>query len=175
MFFIFAQALVGYCGKNPLMAASDKKEEPKKITHASCDLNSKSGSNVKGKVTFTQEKDGVRIVAKVTGLTPGKHGFHIHEHGDCSAADASSAGAHYDPTHKKHGGAENPERHVGDLGNIEADKDGVANYNRLDKIIELNGQYSIIGKSVVVHAKEDDLKTQPTGDSGGRIACGVIE
>lgn len=137
-------------------------------------LNPKEKSEVVGAVTFTQVDGGVRIVADVGGLTPGKHGFHLHEKGDCSAEDGSSAGGHFNPTNKKHGGPESAERHVGDLGNLEANQDGFAHYDRVDTMITLDGVNSIIGKSVVVHEKEDDLKTDPTGNSGKRLSCGVI-
>jgi len=138
-------------------------------------LHPTEGNNVQGTVTFTKAPNGVRIVAVVRNLEPGKHGFHIHEHGDCSAHDASSAGGHFNPTGKKHGGPDNPERHVGDMGNLEADENGIAHYDRIDELMTLTGKDSIIGRSVVVHAGEDDLHTQPTGNSGARIACGVIQ
>src|ERR1041385_8434225 len=134
------------------------------------------GSNkVSGTVTFTEVADGVQIQAEITGLTPGNHGFHVHEFGDCSAADLSSAGAHFNPTNKPHAGPDATERHVGDMGNVEADASGKVKLEYLDHHISLtNDQSSVIGRSVVVHAKADDLKSQPAGDSGPRIACGVI-
>lgn len=131
-------------------------------------------SNVRGKVTFTQEKEGVRIVADIQGLKPGLHGFHVHEHGDCSAHDGSSAGGHFNPTNKRHGGPESIEHHVGDLGNVLANDDGKAHYDQLNKEISLNGVNTIIGRSIVVHADPDDFKTQPAGNSGARLACGEI-
>ena len=135
-----------------------------------------TGSNkVSGTVTFTEVADGVQVQAELIGLTPGNHGFHVHEFGDCSAADASSAGAHFNPTNKPHAAPDATERHVGDMGNVEADASGKAKLEYLDHQISLtNDQASVIGRSVVVHAKADDLKTQPSGDSGGRVACGVI-
>lgn len=133
------------------------------------------GNQVKGIVTFTEENGGLRIVADFTGLKPGKHGFHVHEHGDCSAHDASSAGGHFNPTNGKHGGPGNPDRHVGDMGNVEANEQGVGHYDRVDELMKLNGTDSIIGRSVVIHADEDDLTSQPSGNSGPRIGCGVIE
>jgi len=135
-----------------------------------------TGSNkVSGTVTFTEVADGVQVQAELTGLTPGNHGFHVHEFGDCSAADASSAGAHFNPTNKPHAGPDDTERHVGDMGNAEADASGKATLEYVYHQISLtNDQQSAIGRSVVVHAKADDLKTQPSGDSGARIACGVI-
>jgi superoxide dismutase, Cu-Zn family len=147
---------------------------PENIARAVCVLHPTEGSNVSGIVTFTTTGSGVRIEARVEGLAPGKHGFHIHEFGDCSAADATSAGGHYNPHNRQHGGPEDEERHVGDLGNIEAGEDGTAHFEWEDELITLNGEYSVIGLSVVVHEDEDDLTSQPTGDAGGRLACGVI-
>jgi len=137
---------------------------------------SKSGSPaVTGTVTFTPAAGGVQVHAEIAGLTPGKHGFHIHEFGDCSAPDASSAGAHFNPTNQPHAGPDATARHEGDMGNVEADASGHAKLDYVDHEISLtNDAKSAIGRSVVVHAKPDDLKTQPSGDSGARIACGVI-
>src|SRR5712691_4759169 len=143
------------------------------VTKAVADLESKSGSRVTGKVTFTKMGDEVQVVADIENLTPGKHGFHIHEKGDCSAADASSAGGHFNPTQKHHGGPMTLDHHTGDLGNIEADASGKAHLDWKGKL-SLSGKDSIIGRSVVVHEKEDDLKTDPAGNSGARIACGTI-
>lgn len=137
-------------------------------------LNPTRGNNVTGIVNFEVVEGGVRITATVDGLTPGKHGFHIHEYGDCSAPDGASAGGHFNPSRKKHGGPDHLERHVGDLGNIVADETGHATYDRLDSIISLKGPDTIAGRSIVVHSLPDDYKTQPTGNSGGRVACGVI-
>jgi superoxide dismutase, Cu-Zn family len=164
---IGAGALV-LCGAATTGYAAD---EP---TKAIAVLNPASGSNVSGTVTFTKSGDGVKVVADVTGLKPGKHGFHIHEFGDCSAKDAASAGGHYNPTKHQHAGPDASERHVGDLGNLEADASGKARLEHTDKMLKLSGDNSIVGYAVIVHEKEDDLKTQPTGDAGGRIACGVI-
>ena len=144
------------------------------VTKATCKLESKSGSQVTGTVTFTKAGDDLQVVADITGLKPGKHGFHIHEKGDCSAPDAASAGGHFNPTHQHHGGPMTAEHHVGDLGNIEADASGKAHLDWKGKM-SLSGADSIIGKSVVVHEKDDDLKTDPAGNSGARQACGVIE
>ncbi len=138
-------------------------------------LHPSAGNNVSGTVTFAPVADGVQVHAEITGLTPGKHGFHVHEFGDCSAADGGSAGGHFNPTHKSHAGPEAVERHEGDMGNLEADASGNAKLDYVDHHISLsNGDKSVVGRSVVVHAKPDDLKSQPSGDSGARIACGVI-
>lgn len=133
------------------------------------------GNKASGIVWFKETPKGVHVYADFYGLPPGKHGFHVHEHGDCSAADASSAGGHFNPTGSKHGGPDSKERHVGDLGNVIANDDGYAHYDRIDTMIKLEGNHSIIGKSIVVHADEDDLVSQPTGNAGKRIGCGPIE
>src|SRR5262245_31858201 len=138
-------------------------------------LHPTAGNKVTGTVTFTPVADGVQIHAELTGLAGGKHGFHVHEFGDCSAADASSAGAHFNPTSQPHAGPDATARHEGDMGNVEADSSGNAKLDYVDHQISLaSGDKSVIGRSVVVHTKADDLKTQPTGDSGARVACGVI-
>lgn len=130
--------------------------------------------NIKGKVTFTQKDGGVEIVAEISGLKPGEHGFHVHEFGDCSMADGKCAGGHFNPTGAPHGGPDSDKRHAGDFGNLKADEDGKATYKRVDKMVSLHGPNSIIGRSVIIHAKADDFKTQPAGDAGDRIACGTI-
>ena len=138
-------------------------------------LHPTEGNKVSGTVTFIEVADGVQVHAEITGLTSGKHGFHIHEFGDCSAADASSAGAHFNPTNQPHAAPDAEARHVGDMGNIEADASGRAKLTYLDHDLSLaDSQRSIIGRSVVVHAKADDLKSQPAGNSGTRVAYGVV-
>ncbi len=145
------------------------------VTHAVAVLYSTEGNQVRGVVHFYQTENGTRIVADVEGLEPNtRHGFHIHEWGDCSAPDGTSAGGHFNPKNKPHGGPDSPERHVGDLGNLEVDAQGAAHYERIDTEVELNGPYSVIGRGMIVHAGEDDLTTQPTGNAGARMACGVI-
>ena len=137
-------------------------------------LEAKSGSKVTGFVVFQKVGDQVLAAGALQNLKPGKHGVHIHENGDCSAPDAASAGPHFNPTHQHHGGPATEEHHAGDLGNIDADGSGNARLNWTGKL-SLEGADSIIGKSLVVHEKEDDLKTDPAGNSGARIACGVIK
>jgi Cu-Zn family superoxide dismutase len=137
-------------------------------------LHPASGSQVMGTVTFTKTDGGIQVVADITGLTPGQHGFHIHEFGDCSAPDATSAGGHFNPSKNPHAGHDDVKRHEGDLGNIEADSSGKAHLELTDKMMTMSGEKSIIGRGVIVHEKADDLKTQPTGNAGGRVACGVI-
>lgn len=133
------------------------------------------GNQVRGKVTFTKVSEGVQVVADFDGLTPGSHGFHVHEHGTCEGKEASEAGAHFNPTNEPHGAPNSTSRHVGDLGNLVADENGHAHYERIDKTIALDGKNSIVGRSLIVHLDADDYKTQPAGASGSKIACGIIE
>jgi Cu-Zn family superoxide dismutase len=144
------------------------------ITRAICVIHPLGESKVAGKVTFVKQTDGVAIHAEITGLTPGEHGFHIHEWGDCSSADGMSTGGHYNPTKAPHAGHDAAQRHIGDFGNIAADATGKATLNRVDRHLVLEGPNSIIGRAIVVHANRDDLTTQPSGNAGGRVACGVI-
>ncbi|MFT6872699.1 MAG: Cu-Zn family superoxide dismutase [Roseivirga sp.] len=145
-----------------------------KVTEASGVIEPTQGNQVKGTVTFKQTSDGVKIVADLTGLTPGQHGFHIHEFGDCSAPDGSSAGGHFNPENQPHGSLMDVDRHAGDMGNILADASGNAHMEFTDKMITLNGAESIINKGLIVHKNADDLKTQPTGNAGPREGCGTI-
>ena len=140
-------------------------------------LEPRSGSNVRGTVTFTQTGDVVRVSSAVTGHSKGPKGFHIHEKGDCSSADGMSAGGHFNPSGMKHGGPYEPVRHAGDLGNLNFGADGVAKFNFVVGEISVSSSRSdgIIGRALMVHAQVDDLKTDPTGNAGGRVACGVIK
>jgi Cu-Zn family superoxide dismutase len=141
---------------------------------AVCVLHPLGDHKAHGIVVFSVKGNEIQVTGKVEGLTPGEHGFHVHEFGDCSSPDGMSTGGHFNPTKEKHGGPHSPMRHVGDLGNIKADGRGVATINVTDRMIKLSGPNSIIGRALIVHAKADDLKTDPAGDAGGRIACGVI-
>lgn len=145
-----------------------------RITRAVAVLRPTKGNSVRGIVTFTKDKGGIRVVADLEGLTPGNHGFHIHEYGDCSAPDGTSAGGHFNPEGKPHGAPTSKNRHVGDLGNITANAEGKAHYDWTDPVISFAGTRSVVGRAIIVHAGEDDLKSQPTGNAGPRIACGVI-
>src|SRR5712671_3583469 len=119
-------------------------------------LHPTAGNKVSGTVTFTPVADGVQIHAELAGLTPGKHGFHVHEFGDCSAADASSAGAHFNPTGQPHAGPDAAARHEGDMGNVDADTSGNAKLDYVDHQISItNDSKSAIGRSVIVHVKPD--------------------
>lgn len=144
------------------------------ITKAVCVLYPTETDSVSGIVTFTKTDSGIMIQAEVKGLTPGKHGFHIHQWGDCSDPQGKSAGGHYNPEGTEHGAPHGNMRHVGDLGNITADDTGHATLTLLDTELTLNGPHTIIGRGMIVHAGEDDLVSQPTGNAGARVACGVI-
>ena len=133
------------------------------------------GSQVTGTVKFVQKGDKVVVDARITGLSQGLHGFHVHEKGDCTAADAASAGGHFNPRKAPHAGPDIPERHAGDLGNLTADAGGVAVYHAEVAGISVGTAIdSIVGRAVIVHANADDLRTQPSGNAGARLACGLI-
>lgn len=148
-----------------------------KESTASATLEPLGGSNVRGTVTFTQVGDLVRVSGTVTGHSKGPKGFHIHQTGDCSAHDGMSAGGHFNPTKSKHGGPYSPEKHAGDLGNINFNAAGEAKLNFVvgDISVSRDRPDGIIGRAVIVHAQADDMKTDPTGNAGGRVACGVIK
>jgi Cu-Zn family superoxide dismutase len=154
-----------------LFGTSAFAQEP---TKAIAVLHPLKDSNVEGTVTFAKSGNEVKIVADVTGLTPGKHGFHIHQYGDCSSSDGSSAGGHFNPTSNPHASHDAAQRHEGDMGNLEADASGKAHLELTDNMMTMSGEKSIIGRGIIVHEKEDDLKSQPVGNAGGRVACGVI-
>lgn len=143
---------------------------------AVAELHPTRGNSVSGTVTFVQIGDRVRLQAVVTGLHPGtEHGFHVHEIGDCSAADGSSAKGHFNPFGKPHAHYSTPERHAGDLPALKADGRGRAELDvSLDVITLAKGPANIVDRSVIVHAGPDDFRTQPAGNSGARVACGVI-
>jgi Cu-Zn family superoxide dismutase len=139
-------------------------------------LESRSGSAVTGTLSLVQKPDGVRVSGEVRGFAPGSlHGFHVHEKGDCSAPDATSAGPHFNPTGAPHGQAGAGPHHAGDMPNITADPKGIAQVDILLAGATLDaGPGSIRGRAVVVHRNPDDYTTQPAGNAGPRDACGVI-
>ena len=135
-----------------------------------------SPSGVGGTIMFSESGGKVTVTAQLTGVAAGEHGFHIHETGDCSAPDFKSAGGHFNPTNVAHGAPSDAAHHAGDLGNITIAADGSGKLTISSSMFTLAaGTNSIVGKAVIVHEKVDDFKTQPTGNAGGRIACGVIE
>jgi Cu-Zn family superoxide dismutase len=157
-----------------LAACQTVPQEPPRATAA---LKPTKGSKTFGEVNFEQIGDKVRVSAYVQGLKPGmEHGFHIHEVGDCSSGDGMSTKGHFNPTNKSHGQYSSPDHHAGDLPSLKAGKDGRAKIDvQLSGITVTPGPSSVVGRGIIVHADPDDYKTQPTGNSGARIACGVIQ
>ena len=148
-------------------AVDDLQVEPR----ATAEITPLGGGDVSGTVTFEEDDDGVHVNAEITGLSPGLHGFHIHEGTSCE-----EPGGHFNPMNSPHGTPTRPAnlRHVGDLGNLVADDDGRAVYEGLDHLITLTGDPSIVGQVLIIHAGEDEILPQPSGDAGMMIACGVI-
>ncbi|MEE7561307.1 superoxide dismutase family protein [Xanthomonas sp. Kuri4-2] len=145
---------------------------------ATAEIKPTQGNDVKGNVTFKLVDGALRVTGQLSGLKPdSEHGFHIHEKGDCSAPDGSSAGGHFNPAQANHGAVSSDPHHGGDMPNIKADAQGNAT---IDGPVSSNvnlgkgDQFDIAGHAVIVHADADDYKTQPTGNAGGRLACGVI-
>lgn len=137
-------------------------------------IEAKSDTKTSGEISFTQKKSGVTMLVKAENLTPGIHAIHIHEKGDCSAKDASSAGGHWNPMKDMHGKWGHGEHHNGDIGNLVADADGKATltFNTDRWCLDCKDETkNIFGKSIIIHAKEDDFTTQPTGNAGGRVGC----
>jgi Cu-Zn family superoxide dismutase len=135
------------------------------------------GNSAAGTATFVQKGDRVQVTVNVTGLTPNQeHGFHIHEKGDCSSGDGMSAGGHFNPLGKPHGHPATADRHAGDLPALKADGAGSASMSiAVDTITIAEGPRSVVGRGLIVHAQPDDYRTQPTGNAGARLACGVIQ
>src|SRR5262249_42892063 len=159
-------ALVAY-------GASAQKSAPS----AKAVLEARSGSTVTGSATFTEVPGGgVKAVVHVEKAPPGTHGLHVHEKGDCSDPEAKAAGGHFNPTSMDHAGPMDEKHHAGDLGNIEVKADGTGDLEITSKMLTVKeGPNSVVGKAVIFHEKADDLKTQPTGNAGGRLACGVVK
>jgi Cu-Zn family superoxide dismutase len=187
IYSISVALLLSACGRNetpdttiapsqPDLPPPTESAMPSMSSSISIQLQPTAGNKASGTLMAAAEGTGVRITGTVMGLTPGSvHGIHIHENGDCSALDASSAGGHFNPLGQQHG-APGTSSHVGDLGNITADAQGNASVNVGSAQATLGGGTTtdITGKAVIVHAQADDLKSQPSGEAGDRIACGVI-
>ncbi len=172
--FFASAALVGTAliACNSLAAPPDAAAASAKAT-----IESRSGSKATGRAVFTEgPSGGVKAEVWIENAAPGSHGLHLHEKGDCSAADASSAGAHFNAAGNPHAGPADKARHNGDLGNIEIGADGKGHLELTDDLLTVKpGPNSVVGKSVVFHEKADDLKTQPSGAAGGRFGCGVVQ
>jgi Cu-Zn family superoxide dismutase len=145
---------------------------------AVAELRPTQGSNASGTATFVERSGKLIVDGRFKGLTPGQHGIHIHEKGDCSAPDAMSAGGHYNPTAEPHGAPDSARHHGGDFGNLTADANGDATLNATFDSGRIGigklAANTIAGKALVIHADPDDLNSQPAGNSGKRVACGVI-
>lgn len=172
-----AAAFVGGCG--PQEPASDQAAETpvEPIRRLDTVLQSKSGSELTGIAMFIQDDAGVSLQLNIENSPPGDHAVHIHEIGDCSADDASSAGGHWNPTTEDHGKWGEPPHHLGDIGNITVGEDGMGSLLLSTDRWTLGGRADndIYGKAIIVHADPDDFATQPTGAAGGRIGCAVIQ
>jgi superoxide dismutase, Cu-Zn family len=152
----------------------EKKGEAGGVIKALAQLIPTKGSSVKGTVTFTKSAEGgLHVHAEIHGLTPGEHGFHIHEYGVWSE-NGMSTGGHFNPKMAPHAGPESKKRHVGDMGNITANSNGNATLDLDDAYLSFHGVDSILGRGLVVHEKVDDLKSQPAGNAGARLAVGII-
>lgn len=150
-------------------------EEQKVLSY---DFSSASDSNLAGTATFTQMDNEVKLEVNLEGITPGDHAIHVHEKGDCSAPDASSAGGHWNPTGDEHGKFDMEPFHMGDIGNLTADADGKASliFSTDKWCLDCDDETkNLMGKSLIIHESVDDFTSQPTGDAGGRIGCLVIE
>lgn len=166
-------AAAGIC----LVAGCASTARPAAGPQARATIEPRSGSNVRGWATFTDRSTGgVAAVVHIENAPPGEHGLHVHEFGDCSAPDASSAGGHFNPGGAPHAGPSDLRRHAGDLGNITIESNGTGHLEIVSDLLTVRpGPNSVVGKAVVFHEKADDLRTQPTGDAGGRLGCGVVQ
>jgi Cu-Zn family superoxide dismutase len=166
------------CSSTPPASTPAAPASTSTAQQAAAVLASASGSRVSGKLTLAPMGDGVHLGGEVGGLAPnGQFGFHVHEKGDCSAVDATSAGAHFNPATRAHGRAGTAMHHAGDMDNIASDGSGVARVNVHLRGVTLGGgaPNDIANRAVIVHAAPDDYVTQPTGNAGARVACGVIK
>lgn len=168
--FLAIAFAVTLTGSSALCAADSHDHHKDSASFGVVKLMPTKGNKVRGVLRLVQKDDALQIVGKVVNLTPGEHGFHIHEFGDRRAPDGTSAGGHFNPGGHDHG-APGPTSHAGDLGNITANEDGVAMVDVTTPDTHLS---DILGRSFVVHAGVDDLSSQPSGDAGPRVAVGVI-
>ncbi len=144
---------------------------------ANATIASSNDSGITGEAEFTQNDDQVTFMIEIQGATPGLHAVHIHEYGDCSAPDGTSAGGHWNPTGVAHGKWGEGEFHLGDIGNINVGEDGTGSISLTTDLWEIGtgSDIDVVGKSIIVHAGADDFISQPSGAAGARIGCGVIE
>ncbi len=162
--------IAGGCAQTETIEIEREFNAPK-ISKAVAVLHPTDGFDAKGTVYFTAVENGVQLTAEISGLSEGNKGFHIHQYGDCTATNGTSAGGHFNPEGMDHAGPTDAIRHMGDMGNITANAQGNAMIDYVDKTIHIN---MILGRGVIVHNGEDDLSSQPSGAAGPRVACGVI-
>jgi Cu-Zn family superoxide dismutase len=162
--------IAGGCAQTETIEIEREFNAPK-ISKAVAVLHPTDGFDARGTVYFTAVENGVQVTAEISGLSEGNKGFHIHQYGDCTAANGTSAGGHFNPEGMDHAGPTDAIRHMGDMGNITANAQGNAMIDYVDKTIHIN---MILGRGVIVHNGEDDLSSQPSGAAGPRVACGVI-
>ncbi|MGB3544268.1 superoxide dismutase family protein [Rubrivirga sp.] len=161
-------------------ASAIEAPSPSRTDRAVAEIGAVDGSGVSGTVEFVDLGEAVEIRYNLAGLSPGEHGFHVHQNGDCgtdsTGTPAGAAGGHFNPLSSEHGGPGEAatDRHAGDLGNIEGDASGNAIGTRVDSVLAFSGPTSIVGKGFIVHGGRDDLESQPSGDAGPRVGCGVI-
>lgn len=148
----------------------------KSVSKAQAQITSSQNKEMKADIVFETTKDGVKVSGHAMGLEPNsKHGLHVHQNGECKAPDYKTAGDHFNPEGKKHGAPLAKESHLGDLGNLVANDKGEAHVELVLSQRKAEDLKKLVGKAVLIHKEADDLKTQPSGDSGARIACGIIK
>ena len=161
----------------PTVNTTEPAPPPPALETATATLEAATDTDFTGTITFTPEGDGVKVVADLQGVdTDGAHGFHVHETGECTHGEDkhfTSAGGHFNPAGAEHACPPTEPRHAGDLGNIDV-TGGTAHLETTTNLLSLSGANSVVGKAIILHAKADDCKTQPTGDAGDRLACGVV-
>lgn len=173
--FAVMALFVAACDKEPAPTTPPADEPEAPGAAATVTIQGAEGTEVAGTLTLTPTEGGLKVAGKITGLPIGSHGFHIHETGDCSSPDFTSAGGHFNPTDVEHG-ALGPDTHYGDMGNIAADDIGEVAIDTVVPSVSLNSADTgnVIGRAVIIHAQADDLTSQPSGAAGARIGCGVI-
>jgi Cu-Zn family superoxide dismutase len=168
-----ALATLSACPKGPEIHT--KPELATGPATATATIEPRSNSTISGSATFEQTGNKVKVTVEISGATPGEHGLHIHEKGDCSDPAGKSAGDHFNPGQKEHGSLDKPMHHAGDFGNLTVAPDGKGKLEiETDTISLAPGPTAVLNRAIVVHEKPDDTVTQPSGNSGARIGCGVI-
>ena len=171
LFTFLALTLILSCTKTERIEVVKEFDGPQ-IKQAVAVVHSVGDNEISGAINFAKTENGTKITAEITGLSEGEHGFHIHQYGDCTAPDGSSAGGHFDPDEMQHNSRDAEKRHVGDMGNLVSE--GEESTTTLSYVYNPIFLEEIIGRGIIIHAGEDDLTSQPSGDAGARIACGVI-